>query len=511
MKNIYFFYYFLILLFSSQLFGNETAIGSMLRLLQKEIDFIEVPLSVREASITTTVEEKPATEEINQATSSSITAPTVTIESDDFKESQPREWLFMVYIAGQNNLQKFVKLNLKSMSEEGSSQNVHVIAQVDESGKDEITRVYVGKKKIKILEEHEPTEEFISGTQESLYRFFEWGIQNFPAKKICLVLWNHGSGAIDPHMWDRNWFFDRDSNVFNFNENTGLLELRPLTKMGIVDDIESNETIDNERGIAFNEEHSVYLTNTDLTEVIERIQDDLLGGREIDIIAFDACLMSMIEIACQVNFSAKYMVASEEIVPGNGLPYNKILKKLAASILSSEKLAIAITQAYAEEYKDVFADFTLSALNLEKIYALKLAMNDVAAALLRLIDSEYGEEIIEMLYAVRVSRKMTTTFFNRDYIDIIHTLQNIKDRVSRFKKLAEIADDVIFLQKAIDYVQQLVIESVISNVHGCNPLKASGLSMYWPRNSLHSTYQNSVFGKTTRWKQLLQTYISAVR
>jgi hypothetical protein len=494
----------------NQLFGKETAVGSMLRLLQKEIDLIETvkdypELNSVDFTITDSVKQSPGN--INGA----MESIDLVVDSHDFKESQPREWLFMVYIAGQNNLHKFVKLNLKSMSEEGSSPNVHVIAQVDEAGKDEITRLYVGKKKIKILEEHEPTEEFISGTQESLYRFVEWGIENFPAKKICLVLWNHGSGAIDPHMWDRNWFFDRDSNVFNFNENTGLLELRPLTKMGTVGDMVLNEVSDKDRGIAFNEEHSVYLTNTDLTEVIERIQDDLLGGREIDIIAFDACLMGMIEVACQINFSVKYMVASEEIVPGNGLPYNRILKKFSGPLLSPEKLALVMTQAYADEYEDVFADFTLSALNLEKIYALKLAMNDVATVLLRLIDSEYGEEFIEMLYAVRVSRKMTTTFFNRDYIDIIHTLQNIKDRVSRFKKLEEIADDVVFLQKAIDYVQQLMTECVISNVHGCNPVKASGLSMYWPRNALHSTYQNSIFGKTTRWKQLLQTYISAVR
>ena len=513
---------------STQLLGYQTSMGDTLRTLQSAIDKEVRSSDISDASIDTVVtgteeivqDKDNITVEVEKTEKEDLTinesvqeneddAPSNTSEITDFKESNEKEWLFAVYIAGKNNLSKFVGPNIKGMTASGSGKNVHVVAQIDELGKDEITRVHIKKKKIKVLEEHEPTEEYMSGTVESLYRFVEWGLKHFPAKKICLVIWNHGSGAVDPHMWDRAWFFDKNSDVFNFNIDTGLLELRPVVKT--VHDYLKNDDVKNDRGIAFNEEESVYLTNSDLTEVVERVQDDLLDGRKIDILAFDACSMGMIEIACQINFSVEYMVASEEIVPGNGLPYKKILGALHKHNLSAYDFAKYITHAYAHEYEDTFADFTLSALDLDKMHDLKTCMNDIATSLLRLIDSEYGEEFLDLLYAVRVSRKMSTAFYNRDYIDIYHTLNSIRERMNRFKKLEEVADEVIFLQSSIKEAQDLIKKIVISSVHGYNPVKASGLSMYWPRSSLHSSYQSSIFGKTTRWRHLIHKYLTSVK
>ncbi|MBL4587902.1 hypothetical protein JKY79_01005 [Candidatus Babeliales bacterium] len=504
-----------------QLLGYKTSMGETLRNLQLEIDEEVRSSALPDGSTDTTSTgseevlqnqnnpvldvEKLEKEDVAISDSHEESVGPVAPEITEFKESNEKEWLFAVYMAGKNNLSKFVGLNIKGMADAGSGKRVHVVAQIDELGKDEITRVHVQKKKVKVLEEHESTEEYMSGTVESLYRFVEWATEHFPSKKICIVVWDHGSGAIDPHMWDRAWFFDKDSDVFNFNVDTGLLELRPSAHT-MRDHFEK----DDERGIAFNEEESVYLTNADLTEVVERIQDDLLGGEKIDLLVFDACMMSMIEVACQINFSVEYMVSSEEIAPGKGLPYKQILNGLNSRSLSSSDFATYITNAYADEYEDTFADFTLSAINLEKMHDLKLCMHDIATSLLNLVDSEYGDEFLDMLYAIRVSRKMSTAFYNRDYIDINHTLSSIKDRVSRFKKLEEVTDEVVFLQRSIKEAQNLIEEMVISNVHGYNPVKASGLSMYWPRSSLHSSYQRSIFGKTTKWRHLIQRYLTSV-
>lgn len=425
---------------------------------------------------------------------------TTTPSTDDFKLGNKKDWLFLVYIAGNNNLHKFVKLNLKSMSDVGSTKNMHVIAQIDELGRDEITRVHVTRKKVTVCQEYEASEEYMSGTQESLFNFAAWALENYPANKICLVLWNHGSGIIDPHMWDRNWFFDRDSDVFNFNGETGLFELR-----------NPREAVAYNRGIAFNEEHSTYLTNRDLTEVLACIQDTLLNGRKIDILAFDACLMGMAEISMQVHQSVDFMTASQEIVPGNGLPYNTLLEPFVERTMSPEEFAFYITYCYATAYRDVFADFTQSALRLEHVRNLQNSLNYISIMLLDLIDSEYGDEIIDMLFAIRASRKMTTTFFNRDYIDLNHALYSIKDKVARFSKLEEIAEKVADLREAITETQIILRDLILSNVHGCNPINASGVSIYWPRTSVHSSYQNTVCGNSTQWRQFLQTYVAKVK
>ena len=38
---------------------------------------------------------------------------------------------------------------------------------------------------------------------ENLYDFAKWAITNYPAKHQALILWNHGSGIEDPHIWGK--------------------------------------------------------------------------------------------------------------------------------------------------------------------------------------------------------------------------------------------------------------------------------------------------------------------
>jgi hypothetical protein len=507
------FFCFFFYLSSFFCFGYRTSVGLLIDELQGEMDREVYKSTEEQVSVVSTpsgaliIADSQALGAVLVPTSLQESEESVvSAETTDFKETKKKDWLFLVYIAGQNNLHKFVKLNLKNMAEVGSSQNMHVVCQIDELGKNEVTRVQVLKKKILTLEEHEPTQEYISGTAESLYDSIAWAVEHFPSHKICLIPWGHGSGAVDPHMWDRNWFFDRDSEVFNFNENTGLLELRQSIKATSLSDDCDEESV--EKGIAFNEEHAVYLTNSDLTDVLSQIQENILNGEKIDIVAFDACLMGMVEVAVQIEESVKYMVASEEIVPGHGFPYDALLAPFVDRTMSAEEFAVYMTKCYAKEYKDIFADFTLSALSMKLITDLRMALNDCASSLLQLLDSEYGEEIFEMLFAVRASRKMTTSFYNRDYIDLLHTLSSIKEKVGRFKKLDDIADEVIFLQKSIEQVQDLMYKIVISNVHGVNQTFASGISVYWPKKSVHSSYKNLLFSKGTQWKTLLQTYVT---
>ena len=55
-------------------------------------------------------------------------------------------------------------------------------------------------------------------------------------------------------------------------------------------------------------------------------------GRKLDVLAMDACLMTMIEVAWQVRGHASVLVGSEEEEPGDGWPYNTVLGDLAAPV-----------------------------------------------------------------------------------------------------------------------------------------------------------------------------------
>jgi hypothetical protein len=76
-------------------------------------------------------------------------------------------------------------------------------------------------------------------------------------------------------------------------------------------------------------------------------------GQKLDLIGFDACLMSMIEVAYQVQHACRWMVASQEDEPGSGWPYGPILAALAADPAApAETLARIIVDAYADYHAE---------------------------------------------------------------------------------------------------------------------------------------------------------------
>ena len=108
---------------------------------------------------------------------------------------------------------------------------------------------------------------------ETLADFVLWSKENYPAKKYMLVLWDHGGGS-----------------------RTGIF----------VDELFDNDIM--------------YLY-----ELEQALKD---GGGGIEAVLFDACMMANIETACAIEDSARWMIASEEVVTGEGTAINFWLKEL---------------------------------------------------------------------------------------------------------------------------------------------------------------------------------------
>jgi len=108
---------------------------------------------------------------------------------------------------------------------------------------------------------------------ETLTDFIRWSKANYPAKKYMLVLWDHGGGS-----------------------RTGIF----------VDELFDNDIM--------------YLY-----ELEQALKD---GGGDLEAVLFDACMMANIETACAIKDSARWMIASEEVVTGEGTAINFWLKEL---------------------------------------------------------------------------------------------------------------------------------------------------------------------------------------
>ena len=111
------------------------------------------------------------------------------------------------------------------------------------------------------------------GKSETLTDFIRWGVQTCPAKKYALVLWDHGGGSL-----------------------TGLF----------IDELFDSDVL--------------YLY-----ELKQALAD---AGATFEAVIVDACMMASIETVGAVKDNARWMVASEELVPGKGTAVKDWLQEL---------------------------------------------------------------------------------------------------------------------------------------------------------------------------------------
>src|SRR3990172_3930570 len=135
-----------------------------------------------------------------------------------------KEWNFMVYMCNNNNLNREGVKNFQQMTSVGSTQLMNILLQMDKFGEKEITRFYIEKDNPVNTETQSNTATSFSGTSANLIDFTRWATTRYPSKKTCLVLWNHGAGIKDPHIWGKVLSHWRQ-NLFVLNQKSGLLEL----------------------------------------------------------------------------------------------------------------------------------------------------------------------------------------------------------------------------------------------------------------------------------------------
>ena len=161
---------------------------------------------------------------------------------------------------------------------------------------------------------------------ETLADFIRWGAENYPARKYALVLWDHGTGAIN-----------------------GLL----------IDELFDGDTMR-------------------LDELKAALTD---SGVHFEALLFDACLMANLETAYAVKDSADWMIASEELVAGKGSAMYSWLQQLYCTPQwGGDRLGrwvCEMTQGkYAQETNDQAENtLTWSVIDLSKIDRLAAAFD----------------------------------------------------------------------------------------------------------------------------------------
>lgn len=367
-----------------------------------------------------------------------------------------KEWTFLIYLNGNNNLDSYGTLNINQMEEVGTTEDINVVVQWASASKSSTSRLLV----LKDSNTTTVTSPEIAnvgavdmGDWHSLVDFIQWGVTNFPAKHYLIDVWDHGSGW---HGRNRN--SSMQPLDISWDDNTG---------------------------------HSI---NT--MELGKSLQEAAkIIGHKVDIYGSDACLMAMAEVAGEMRDSVNYYVGSQDLEPGQGWPYNKILEswnKVAKTADPSE-IAKIVADEYAKAYMGGIygkEDVTFSAFDLNTTDGLYEAIGTLNNLLTKL-DAPTRKKVVDVI-------KKTQSFYYKDYRD----LSDLVDQLEKSAILSQASSETFTgIRKAL---KSYILASAASPYFK----HAQGLSLWLPTSkSTYNLYSN-YYGKLklqaeTKWGDTL--------
>jgi hypothetical protein len=386
------------------------------------------------------------------------------------QERDPRgkaTWSFLIYIAGDNDLSDHGLADIRELCNEGASDKVRVLVEIDTAGEyDGSLRYEIQKKEtpgvpaprtvIARLPEHD------SGDPKALLNFLIWGLQRCEDTLPIAVVWGHGSGFRTS---------DRDVAYDYFGTSLDMTEIR--------------EILDKTRRRMMREK-----------------------PRMLEILGFDACLMSMIEIGYEFRDYVKILVGSQQTEPAEGWPYDKVLARLKHYAPDPASFAKEIVRAYIEFCKkNHHYNVTQSAVDLGLTQAAVPLIHDVGGLLGDLVGRDPARH-----RQMREIRLKVQNFASADYIDLIHFLQCVEKATPAF------SDPIVeAAARARRATRNCILNKPKEGRYGEQVKDAHGLSVWFPnRMELFEHYRPKYaaleFAKDPKgnhesgWLRFLDTY-----
>lgn len=217
------------------------------------------------------------------------------------------------------------------------------------------------------------------GDPAVLTRFLDYGRENYPAESYGLVLWDHGGGPMGGFGMDTAFAYDG-------------------------------------------------LSLAELQEAFEN--SAFKGGDKLEWVAFDACLMASLEVASMMTGHADYLIASQEVLPGQGFDY-RFLKELSATGLTGPEVGQAIIdytyafyEAISAKYPDYQMPVTLSVLDLSRMSDVQEKLDGLFSNLDRGLEAGIYSDVARSRDRTK-DYGSTTTTNSYDLIDLKDLTANL--------------------------------------------------------------------------------------
>ena len=372
-----------------------------------------------------------------------------TLTGTAFAAPTPKaKWTLMVYISGDNNLEDYVVKDIElELAPTGSSANVQVVALADRGpgydtsyGDWQTTKLFHVTQGMTAASENAVADwgEKNMGDRQTLIDFVTWTKTNYPADHYALVFWGHGWG------WRPDVVMRDDTN---------------------------NDTLD-------------------YTE--EKAAIPALGF--IDVVGYDGCNMSTIEIFNLWHGHATAVTGSQEYVGWEGLQYDLVLEQLAANpTMTADQVAIAFSQSAS-------ADKTWSAVAVDsRLNTLLTAVNDWSVALkngLARNRKQYDQ-------AFTATRSFWQAPMDKDLYDMAFEINNkVTDANIKTKSQA---------------VMNAFSSVILHERHANSYAEVHGITIYHiskatEKDELYTYYRSSIdFALQTGWDEFLDAYAGSAK
>ncbi len=260
------------------------------------------------------------------------------------------------------------------------------------------------------------------GAPETLADFLRYGAEKFPADRRVCILWDHGGGSAV--------------------------------------------------GVCYDERTQRSLSLNDLRAAFEAAAASDHENPPFELIGFDACLMATADVMHDLHGIARYMVASEEIEPGNGWDYKGWVGALARNpSMNGAALGKEICDTYLAgcEAHGTGESATLSVVDMRGLPKLREAYEAFGVAALRQADKNP-----QAFFAA----------FSRAAGSAINYGGNTREQgYSNMVDLGSLSQNAQALLPGVtDALRQAVQESVVYKVNGPYRRGSSGLSGYYSYN-----------------------------
>jgi len=344
-------------------------------------------------------------------------------------EESDTEWVIYWYLCGSNleSENGEATSDLSEMMQVNLPENVKVVIETggtikwdnDAMSADKIQRYVYDQTGMHLIEEKELAS---MGDAETLEDFLRFASTRYPAKHTMIQFWNHGGGSVNGVCFDEIYGMDS-------------------------------------------------LTLQELYDALTSVYMEDVNQRPIDLIGFDACLMASVDAADLLSNLADYMIASEEVEPGNGWYYTSMLQALADNpAIEPLEFAKMICDGYLLGCREAETEdeITLSVTNLEKVHKLLESYD------------EFGRDILHT--------SIDQAGFYAKFTRIAQTSENYggntrEQGYSNMVDLGHLARMTReYLPETADKVMKALDECIEYKVQGKYRQESTGLSCYYSYN-----------------------------